>query len=321
MMPREEDQVNGDKLRQLREARGWDWVQLARLSSLSVAQVQALEGGGTDCFYSIQIKKNAARKLAKVLGVPDDTVIHPSEPSVAQIEEPLDPQPVPELAVINSRSLYSKSYPSTWVGYIAMTLSLLAGLVWFALRPLPSASRPSWVTADARTSASQVQGSVEADKSRAVTASATAAPVATAAVAPALALEAAPVPLRPPLVSPKPNPEGAEIMPAALTVSAVQACQFEGDAAVFEATNPTKSAEKLSLMLHKAGVLCVQDSTGKVWQEELKPWLGRTFIGKAPWKLYSPVLPHADVYFQGEKIKLAATHSRTIALNGKEFNP
>jgi transcriptional regulator with XRE-family HTH domain len=319
MMPREEDQVNGDKLRQLREARGWDGVQLARLSSLSVAQVQALEDGGTDCFYSIQIKKNAARKLAKVLGVPDDTVIHPSEPSGEQIEEPLDPQPVPELAVINSRSLYSKSYPSTWVGYIAMTLSLVAGLVWFALRPLTSASRPSWVTADASTSASQVQGSVEADKSRASTA--IAAPVAPAAVAPALALEAAPVPLRPLSVSPKPNPEGTEIMPAALTVSAVQACPFDGDAAVFEATNPTKSAEKLSLMFHKAGVLCVQDSTGKVWQEELKPWLGRTFIGKAPWKLYSSVLPHADVYFQGEKIKLAVTQSRTIALNGKEFNP
>lgn len=315
-MLKEKDQVNGDKLRQLREARGWDGGQLARLSSLSMAQVQALEDGGTDCFYSIQIKKNAARKLAKVLGVPDDMVIHPSEPSVAQIEEPFDPQPVPELAVINSRSLYSKSYPSTWVGYIAMTLSLVAGLVWFALRPLTSASRPRWVTADASTSASQVQGSVEADKSRASTA--TAAPVPPA---PALALEAAPLPLRRPSVSPTPNPEGAEIMPAALTVSAVQACPFEGDAAVFEATNPTKSAEKLSLMLHKAGVLCVQDSTGKVWQEELKPWLGRTFTGKAPWKLYSPVLPHADVYFQGEKIKLAATHSRTIALNGKEFNP
>ena len=309
MTLREEDQVNGDKLRQLREALGWDWGQVARLSSLSVTQVQALESGGIACFYSPQIKNNAARKLARVLGVPEEIVLIPVQAPVEQPEEVAVTALVPEQAVVNSKNFYSKSHPSTWVGYLAMALSLAAALVWLGLRPSTSPIRPIPESVAALNSPPQLMKLIESEKALganenagSVTASSSFLPRATG---PALS-----------------NPDGQEWTPASQLEQArvENACPFEENVSLLEAAKPTKSAEKISLMLYKEGLLCVQDGTGKVWQEDLKPWLGRTFIGKAPWKIHSPVLPQADVYFQGEKIRLASITSRTIALNGKEFS-
>ncbi len=314
MKSREVDQVNGDKLRQLREERGWDCVYLAKISSLSVSQVHALEEGGTDCFYTVQIKNNAARKLAKVLGVSEDVVIQADVAADALESAPLENQFVPEQTLLNSRSLYAKSPPSTWLGYGVMSLLLVAGLGWWVLRPSTLSLRPQEVMGAATTS-SKMAASTETDKLWA--SSETAGP---AAQPPAVALVTAPTPAASSLPAAQIHPNEFEIAPASLPAVADSACLFEGDVAVLEANKPTKSAEKVSLMLHKGGLLCVQDGTGKIWQENLKPWLGRTYFGKAPWKIHSPVLPQADVYFQGEKIKLVSGNSRTIALNGKEFD-
>ena len=90
---------------------------------------------------------------------------------------------------------------------------------------------------------------------------------------------------------------------------------------VLEAQAPNKPADKVSLMMHRQGELCVQDSTGKVWREDLKPWLGRNFIGTAPWRLTSPVLFYGDVYFQGEKMQIPSQKVHSITLNAKPSRP
>ncbi len=276
---KEKDQVNGDKLRQLREERGWDVGQLSRLSSLSVAQVQALESGETHCFYSAQIKNNAARKVARLLGVAEEVVLTVEAPESERPEPaetlkapeatktPLAAEPARPAAAVHPGGLHAKTYFANWVGYMAMALSLLAAVAWWGLRPSPTATRPPEI--------------------------------------------AAPVVTHPIVVE-------TEIRPANLSPAADPMCPFDADMAVFEARPSTPSARTVSLMLYKAGWVCVQDSTGKVWQEEIKPWVGRNFLGEAPWKLYSPVFPHADVYFQGEKIKLSTATSQTVGLQIKE---
>lgn len=268
---KEKDLVNGDKLRQLREARGWDVGQLSRLSSLSVAQVQALESGETHCFYSANIKINAARKVARMLGASGDVVLmgetaEATSPEVPRVAEPA-PQSAAQPAAAHASDLYAKSYFANWVGYMALALSLLAGLAWWGLRPSTISSRLPEAAAQATTHPISVE---------------------------------------------------AEIRPATLSPETESSCPFEADLAVFEARPSTSSANKVSLMLYKAGRVCVQDSAGKVWQEELKPWVGRSFVGEAPWKLYSPVFPQADVYFQGEKIRLSTATSHTIGLQIQE---
>jgi len=301
----EEDQVNGDKLRQAREAKGWDWVHVSRLCSLSVAQVKALENGGTDCFYSLQIKNNAARKVALVLGVSDvlnGSVREPYEVFVEAV--PISPA-TDSLA---SPGLLGKLMPSShWMGYVILSFILVLVLFWSGLQMKPPSQGVRF---------NEIAGTVVERDSK------TPSPRLAEAVPPEIPVippgNLQPEPVLAP-VSAKKSTQETEIVPALLTTSSSPACAFEGEVSVLEAINPTKSAEKVSLMLHKAGKLCVQDASGNVWQEELKPWMGRTFVGKAPWKLHSPALPNADVYFQGEKLKLTSASARTIALNGKEI--
>ena len=301
----EEDQVNGDKLRQAREARGWDWSQVARMCSLSVAQVKALENGGVDSFYSLQIKNNAARKVALVLGVSDVLNGSVREPYEAFVEAVTISPATDSLA---SPGLLRKLIPgSHWMGYVILSFILVLVLFWSGLQMKPSSQEVRF---------NEIAGTIVQQDSK------TSSPRLAEAVSPENAVippgNLHPQPVLGPLSATKSTQE-TEIVPASLTTSSSPACAFEGEVATIEAANPTKSAEKVSLMLHKAGKLCVQDASGKVWQEELKPWMGRTFVGKAPWKLHSPALPNADVYFQGEKLKLTSASARTIALNGKEI--
>ncbi len=301
----EEDQVNGDKLRQAREAKGWDWVHVSRLCSLSVAQVKALENGGTDCFYSLPIKNNAARKVALVLGVADVLNATASQ----QADDAMD---LISLAPVHHAEGASsgRSKPTRWtywMGYSTLGLIFVTVVVGSGLHLKTSSSEVG---------RSEVVGSLQKSPNPSNS--------ERVAVAESVGSDLLQNQMRTPngpmvaQVPAKNTPFESEIVPASLGMPSDPACAFEGEVSVLEASNPTKSAEKVSLMLHKAGKLCVQDASGKVWQEELKPWMGRTFVGKAPWKLHSPALPNADVYFQGEKLKLTSASARTIALNGKE---
>ena len=51
------DGVDGARLKQLREAAGWDAKVLAIRASLSKEQVEQIENGGHDLFYNVSIKR------------------------------------------------------------------------------------------------------------------------------------------------------------------------------------------------------------------------------------------------------------------------
>ena len=65
-------QINGDLLRQRREAKGWAPTDLATRSCLSLRQVRQIEEGGNSSFYSESVKATAARKIAALLGLPQE---------------------------------------------------------------------------------------------------------------------------------------------------------------------------------------------------------------------------------------------------------
>lgn len=67
--------IRSERIRALREAAGLERAVLARLASLSSRQLEELEGGPWDTFYSHQIKLNAVAKVARVLGVQEDELI------------------------------------------------------------------------------------------------------------------------------------------------------------------------------------------------------------------------------------------------------
>ena len=288
---RDEDQVNAGKLRQLREERGWNWAQVARLSSLSVSQVRALETGSTECFYSLQIKNNAARKVAHVLGVAEAEVIIPpalshghstdsvaaADPvSVAVLAQAKDP--VRAQSSVNLRSCISAAQASSWMGYGAMSLILIVGLGWYSQQTSNELGGSKQVTTEASAFVSD-------------------------AALPTTELKD----LRP----------AVNLAPAS-TAPADANCQFDTNAGVIQAKKPTKSSEQISLMPRQAGLLCVQDGSGKVRRENLKPGTWSTFNGKAPWHIYSEALPNTDVFFQGEKMRPTLASAHHMSLEDKQ---
>lgn len=69
--------ILGDKIRQAREAVGISIEELARKAALSKRQLEQIENGGNSCFYSYAIKINAAKKIAKMLGMDEADIFSP----------------------------------------------------------------------------------------------------------------------------------------------------------------------------------------------------------------------------------------------------
>jgi cytoskeleton protein RodZ len=282
----DDERVNGARLRKLREAKGLSSDQLARLCSLSVHQVLELENGGTQSFYSTPIKINAARKVAQVLSVDASEFLF--EP-IPVVQDMLAPEPAPPLQAESGKLRHAEHQSASWAGYlIVLTVLLGAGIWWFQQSRV--VSFPSFEPAS--NTASPVDGAGSLSGTQVQT-------------------------------TPSVDTQGGGVAEAETIAkeSGVKPCNVEEEMLVLEAQAPNKPADKVSLMMHRQGELCVQDSTGKVWREDLKPWLGRNFIGTAPWRLTSPVLFYGDVYFQGEKMQIPSQKVHSITLNAKPSRP
>ena len=61
----------GERIRELREAKGWTQIDLARESQIPQADISKLETGAR------RVGRKYAHKLARVLGVPFHTLLEP----------------------------------------------------------------------------------------------------------------------------------------------------------------------------------------------------------------------------------------------------
>lgn len=131
--------INGSLLRLQRESRGWTLNDMAHRSCLSLKQVQQLEEGGSESFYSEAVKLTAAKKVASLLGLPAEQATSQPTPSLATSLDPLvKPQPMPSMenavgdadvgADGNTPAASEAPRTSLWV----MTALLISGLVFAA---------------------------------------------------------------------------------------------------------------------------------------------------------------------------------------------
>lgn len=81
---------DGNRLKALREACGWDVWGLARRCALSASQVRQLEEGGESQFYSPDIKALAGRRALALV------VAHAARPSLPQTPPGSSPPPAPD---------------------------------------------------------------------------------------------------------------------------------------------------------------------------------------------------------------------------------
>lgn len=103
--------IDGARLRQLREKAGLSVSALARMAALSKNQIEQLESGGDSLFYNPGVKRQAARKLAALLGVDPKTVLtDPDERLPSPLEIPATVAhtphaPSPEISLRNTESV------------------------------------------------------------------------------------------------------------------------------------------------------------------------------------------------------------------------
>lgn len=273
--------IDGNKLREAREARNLSVAELAALVTLSRDQVKAIEEGGNRPFYTPAHKLLAVRKYANALDIAyedvvmgpgvDQTVPAPEDapPSMHSTHEAIEPADIRIAAVERNAEIRRLALG----GAIALTI-LLA-----------------------------VYAKVRGSKTE----------ISEEAADPAYATEAVAdkVDVTPP---PKPQQPATKTKALETTETAKVAEQSSQCPVKTAASEPSvwspayqyKSDLRLFVISAKEGSVCVTDATGKETLLQLKPMTWQVLAGKPPYDVRSTQLAEHKLYLQGQLVKVPA---------------
>jgi len=315
--------------------------QLALVACLSKKQIQQIENGQGNSFYSPAIKLVAAKKVAKLIQLDEKDAfdfgpqaelplaqegeLTQDESSVAEL------QPLLDKAKVTQQSDVSKTAAPENVSDLATPASSeqnakpvlveptpeLNKRVLFAAREQKQASKKwVWLLPVSALALALVQfqpllvSQLDAlmDKPKPPEATAfTATPVDAAPASPkAEPVSSIPaVPQASPAVTPSP----------AIVVAANPACPVQ-DASIENYKSPaaSKPGNMVYVKMPTAQGICVVDGDGKVQIKAMEPGLGHSFYGKPPFKLLTSGLSSAEVFFQGFRVRPGNADSKSILL-------
>jgi len=291
------DRVRGELLREWRFSQKWDVTVLARRVNLSIGQIQQLETGGTSLFYSAAIRENAARKVAAVLGADPEAVIRQDEGAPTEVQR--DAKVLDELIELSRQRAKTAKTPSFLTrhpGLIAMVVLpvvvLIAASGWLQQKWQNGGSAQFW-----RQSPSSGANTVQVEAQAPVNV-----PVAiSAAASEGGASETAPSAVAP-----------ADAVVAANTSHLCQ--QSSPVAAAITPSRPNKAGDMVYIVAHKMGSVCVVDGAGVSTLLSLKVKEARSVYGTAPWRVNFEHPEQAQLYFQGERLRLPDNQVTTVAL-------
>jgi DNA-binding XRE family transcriptional regulator len=282
--------------------------ELANLACLSKKQIQQIENGGRDAFYTPAIKYIAAKKVAQLIQldekdafdfgpqaelplspvtdvavssppiekaleqVPTQAKVRPAEAAESVIEKPINPAE-------------TKSSGAKWLWFLpAGAVALL--LVQF--QPLLQEQL------DAQMSPEKPVEFVAASAQPAAPSAPTAEPQATPAVV-------------------VPPPAASPAMPI---VTAQSACPpSDGAMESYKPPAANKPGNIVYIRVGNSQVVCVIDADGVVQSKAMEPSFGISFYGKPPFKLLSSSeLGSAEIFFQGYRMRPSAPDMKAMQL-------
>ncbi len=311
--------IDGNKLKQAREAKGMTVAETALLVTLSREQIVHIEEGGERPFYTPAHKLLAIRKYATAMDIPyDEVVTGPGAEQTMPIPEDAPPAMMSHsegeeaadlrLAAVERNAEIRRKL---LMGAIAITV-LLA--IYAKMRgsqdELYSAVNPPEVQVMAEEPAAPAtEASAGKESSLPATAASTVSPAALAAPAPV----SAPVTAQPSAPVPASATAAATdsvTKPAAdkMTAEAGDECQFKAGSEIRTWSPPyqRKSDVRLFVISPKGGSLCIADASGKSKLITLKPMNGQSFSGKPPYTVRSSQLATIEIYLQGLRVKVPA---------------
>ena len=115
----------------------------------------------------------------------------------------------------------------------------------------------------------------------------------------------------------KPAPAVApETVPAAVSVECPSA---DASALNYKPEAPKKAGDMVYMQSKTAQTVCVVDAAGKTQNKTLEPGVGVSIFGKPPFKVLTGGLNQVDLYYQGSKVRIGSTASKTIILEPAEI--
>ena len=307
-----------------RESLGFSTKDLSGMACLSVRQIEQIENGETSSFYGDQVKFTAAKKVAGLLNLtPDDAFdfsgiaqpvkagdveeklqgetkasavekkaktekVKQKEVSPVSAEEVAEPKPKPEQVDTSKFSQkaidYSqKSKASVGPKKKLFLLLAIGAAVIFSVVNL----RPLFFPEPVKEEVVIIQE---------------------------VAQEPAPAE---PVTENKPAPAAApEPTPVAVTTECPPA---DASALNYKPEAPKKAGDMVYLQSKTAQTVCVVDATGKIQNKTLEPGVGASLYGKPPLKVLTGGLNQVDLYYQGAKVRVGNTASKTIILESAEM--
>ena len=310
------DGVDGARLKQLREAAGWDAKVLAIRVSLSREQVEQIENGGHELFYNVAIKRACARKLALALGTDPNSVITPLAPTLAA------PLPNPALAGVTTwqENAHDGLQPERLNGpltamWVCAGLALTVMVLGVTFGGWGESAQPIWKQWRANWQAWQpsvwgLNGSAAApdtaqvtDRSTGLRADATAT-ASSSSSSSSSAISASPVT----------PPASLAQAPAPINDAGLDCPRASADAPVVQPLKAFKPGHMVFVQAVGDAHLCLRDHGGQVWSVNFKAGQERSFQGVPPWTVQSPSLAQFNVFFQGWKLLLPTDTQQSVSI-------
>ena len=311
-------EIRKEAFSKARGSLGLSAKDLAGMACLSVRQIQQIENGETSSFYGAQIKVTAAKKVAALLKLkeedafdfgdsvptkksdPEPVVVEKNSSNVAgalpadqntSYAKSSETKPVGTIKERVVLSLSSSSQEKNPQKKLLILLGIAAALVFSIvnLRPLffPEPIKQEIVVVEELAPASPPAEPVVESKPEDKPA------VAAFAVVP-------PAPVATPAVT-------SECPPA------------DASAVGYKTESPKKAGDMVYLQSKTAQTVCVVDTTGKTQNKTLEPGVGVSFFGRPPLRVLTSGQAQVDMYYQGVKVRLSNTASKTIILEPVEI--
>ena len=311
--------------------------ELAHLACLSKKQIQQIENGGRNAFYSLEIKYVAAKKVAKLIQL-DEKEAFDFGPQAELPLAPVDELAQSELISAEQESLLDLKKEAPQVGEGNLKEARNKAVSQLEAKPIlvepfkPETSmRTHFGTREQKSAGKkwlwllpvgalvlalvQFQPLLE-DQLDALMVKPkplqetvlTAAPVDAAPASPPAepaSTSAAVTPPVPPAITPSP----------AVAVAANPACPLP-DASIenYKSLSASKPGNMVFVKMPTAQIVCVEDGDGKVQSKMMEPGLGHSFYGKPPFKLLTSGLSSAEIFFQGYRVRPSNADSKSMLL-------
>jgi cytoskeleton protein RodZ len=305
-----------------RESLGLSTKDLSGMTCHSVRQIEQIENGESSSFYGDQVKFTAAKKVAGLLKLTpeeafDFTGIAQAAKAV-EVDEKLQGEIKASASEKKTKPDKSEEKESSSVAVEKVT------------EPKPEKVSASKISQKAIDYSEKSKASVDPKKTLFLLLV-----IAAAVIFSVVNLRPLffPEPVKEEVViiqevaqEPAPVDAPAEVKPAPAAISepaplVVSAECPPADVAAlnYKPEAPKKAGDMVYLQSKTAQTVCVVDATGKTQNKTLEPGVGVSIYGKPPLKVLTGSLNQVDLYYQGAKVRLGNTSSKTINLEPAEI--